>query len=145
MEDNFISAAKAQFLYYKMLGDKTFEQISNDDFFIQQSSDSNSIAVIVKHLWGNMLSRWTDFLITDGEKPWRERDAEFENDFNTSEEVILKWEEGWACLFSALDTLNSSDLSKTVLIRNEQTYGHRSYTSSARTLSLSCGSNCPYR
>ena len=120
MEDNFISAAKAQFLYYKMLGDKTFEQISNDDFFIQQSSDSNSIAVIVKHLWGNMLSRWTDFLITDGEKPWRERDAEFENDFNTSEEVILKWEEGWACLFSALDTLNSSDLSKTVLIRNEQ-------------------------
>lgn len=120
MEDNFLNAAKAQFIYYKMLGDKTFEQLDDASIFVQQSSDSNSIAVIVKHMYGNMLSRWTDFLTSDGEKPWRERDGEFENDLNSRQEVLLQWEKGWNCLFSALDALSSSDLSKIVLIRNEQ-------------------------
>ncbi len=119
MEENFLDTVKKQFAYYKMLGDKTFEQLDEPSFFVQQNPDTNSIATIVKHLWGNMLSRWTDFLNSDGEKPWRERDAEFENDLTTQKEVLLKWEEGWKCLFIALDRLTASDLSKTVYIRNQ--------------------------
>ena len=80
MTNEFLDSAKKQFEYYKMLGEKTFSQLSDEQLFIQLNEESNSVATIVKHLWGNMLSRWTDFLTTDGEKEWRQRDAEFEND-----------------------------------------------------------------
>lgn len=119
MEENFLDSTKKQFAYYKMLGDKTFEQLNEAALFKQLSTDSNSIATIVKHLWGNMLSRWTDFLSSDGEKPWRERDSEFENDLSTKSEVLEKWEEGWKCLFLALDSLKEADLNRIVSIRNQ--------------------------
>ena len=82
-ESTYIDSAIKEFSYYKQLGEKTFAQLSDDQLFYQVNNDSNSIATIVKHLSGNMLSRWTDFLTTDGEKQWRKRDEEFENDCTT--------------------------------------------------------------
>lgn len=108
-----------QFEYYKMLGEKTFSQLTDEMLIRQFNEESNSIAVIVKHLWGNMLSRWTDFLTTDGEKEWRNRDAEFEADISNKDELIKKWNEGWDCLFSALYDLKPEDMNKTIYIRNQ--------------------------
>ena len=119
MESTFIESVKKQFAYYKHLGDKTFEQLQEPDFFWQFNEESNSIAVIVKHLWGNMLSRWTDIFTTDGEKEWRNRDSEFEADLNSATEVLEKWEAGWSCLFNTLNSLSESDLKKIIYIRNE--------------------------
>jgi hypothetical protein len=103
------------------LGEKTFAQLTDEQLFNQINSESNSIATIIKHLRGNMLSRWTDFLTTDGEKEWRKRDDEFENDISTRKELLVKWEEGWSCLFNALNSITDSDLSKVIYIRN---HGH---------------------
>jgi hypothetical protein len=119
MDSNYLDSTIKQFEYYKMLGDKTFEQLTEEQLFWQYNKESNSIAVIVKHLWGNMLSRWTDFLTTDGEKEWRNRDAEFENDINSREELLQKWNEGWTCLFNALNSLKEEDLNKIIYIRNQ--------------------------
>ena len=119
MESTFIESVKKQFAYYKHLGDKTFEQLQEPDFFWQFNDESNSIAVIVKHLWGNMLSRWIDIFTTDGEKEWRNRDSEFEADLNSATEVLEKWEVGWNCLFNTLNSLSESDLNKIIYIRNE--------------------------
>lgn len=105
--------------YYKRLGEKTIEQLSTDEITWRPGLASNSISIIVKHLWGNMLSRWTNFLTEDGEKPWRDRDAEFEGEISTQEELLSKWNEGWKCFLDALEMLNAEDLSKTVYIRNE--------------------------
>ena len=99
---NYLKSVTKQFEYYKMLGEKTFEQIEEEAIFWQYNSESNSIGIIVNHLWGNMMSRWTDFLTKDGEKSWRERDLEFESVIKTKNELIKKWNEGWACLFKAL-------------------------------------------
>lgn len=114
----FLESAIKQFEYYKLLGEKSFEQVSDVQLFWQYNEDSNSIATIVKHLWGNMMSRWTDFLITDGEKEWRKRDEEFENDIQTREEMMKLWDEGWNCLFNAIKPLQEEDLGKMVYIRN---------------------------
>ena len=119
MSEDFISSAKKQFEYYKMLGDKTFAQLPEEALFWQYNPESNSIAIIVKHLWGNMLSRWTDFLTTDGEKEWRQREAEFDNDIQSKAELLAKWEAGWECLFSALNALNESNWNTTIYIRNQ--------------------------
>ncbi len=119
MEENYLSSARKQFEYYKSLGDRTFSQLNDEQLFWQFNEDSNSIAIIVKHLWGNMLSRWTDFLTSDGEKEWRHRDQEFEADINTREELIAKWEEGWTCLFTALDSVNPDNFHQLVYIRNQ--------------------------
>lgn len=119
MNFNYLESALKQFQYYKMLGDKTFTQLANEDLFWQYNEESNSVATIVKHLWGNMLSRWTDFLNSDGEKEWRNRDAEFENDLQTREEMLQKWEEGWNSLFDALNSLKEEDLDKIIYIRNQ--------------------------
>lgn len=116
---DYLNSVKKQFEYYKMLGDKTFEQLSDEQLFWQYNEESNSIATIVKHLWGNMLSRWTDFLTTDGEKDWRNRDAEFENDRVSKQDLLDKWTEGWACLFDALNSLTNNDLDKVIYIRNQ--------------------------
>ncbi|NOR28339.1 MAG: DUF1572 domain-containing protein [Lutibacter sp.] len=115
---NYIDTIKMQFEYYKSLGEKTFNQVSEDKLFWQPNEESNSIAMIVKHLNGNMLSRWTDLLTSDGEKQWRKRDAEFDNDIKTKKELILKWNEGWNCLFETLNQLSDKDLDKVVYIRN---------------------------
>jgi uncharacterized damage-inducible protein DinB len=120
MPSNFLSTAQKQFNYYKLLGEKTFAQLSDEQLFLQLNEESNSIATIVKHLWGNMLSRWIDFLTTDGEKEWRQRDAEFENDIKSRAELLEKWNEGWACLFNAIDALTEDDLTKEIFIRNEK-------------------------
>jgi hypothetical protein len=118
MNEQYLESVKKQFQYYKMLGEKTFDQLNDDQIRWQYNEESNSIATIVKHLWGNMRSRWTDFLTTDGEKEWRERDAEFENDINNKTDILAKWNEGWQCLFDALNSLKEEDLSKIIYIRN---------------------------
>lgn len=119
METTYLSGIIKQFKYYKSLGDKTFQQLSFEELSYQPNEESNSIAVIVKHLVGNMLSRWTNFLTEDGEKPWREREQEFESTYITKEELIAEWEKGWNCLFSAIEPLTDSDLHTIVFIRNE--------------------------
>ncbi|PKF73642.1 DUF1572 domain-containing protein [Chryseobacterium sp. PMSZPI] len=108
-----------RFEYYKSLGDKTFSQLSDDQIFWQYNEESNSIAIIVKHVTGNMLSRWTDFLTTDGEKSWRHRDEEFVNTFKTKEEIIDFWEKGWTCFFNALHQITDENLYATIYIRGE--------------------------
>ncbi|MFN4365583.1 DUF1572 family protein [Chryseobacterium hispalense] len=115
MKDLFIK----RFAYYKMLGDKSFEQLSEEQIFWQFNEESNSVAVIVKHIAGNMLSRWSDFLTEDGEKPWRNRDEEFINTFFNRDEVLEYWEMGWKCLFNALDQINDENLYSVIYIRNE--------------------------
>jgi hypothetical protein len=115
----YLKSAKSEFLRYKSLGEKAMDQLDTDQLFFSGNDESNSIAVIVKHLHGNMLSRWTDFLSTDGEKPWRDRDAEFENTGNDKNEIMRQWEEGWACVFAATDPLTDKQLSTVIYIRNE--------------------------
>lgn len=116
--NDFLSSINKQFDYYKSLGEKTFHQIPEDKLFWQYNEESNSIASIVKHMHGNMMSRWTDFLTSDGEKEWRKRDAEFENDIQNKAELISKWNEGWECLFNAIQPLTEADLNKEIYIRN---------------------------
>ncbi len=119
MATNFITSAIKQFQYYKLLGDRTFEQLNETQLFIKPNEESNSIATIVKHMHGNMLSRWTDFLTTDGEKEWRKRDAEFEHDTVEASSIQALWSEGWNCLFTALNNLTEEDLGKEIFIRNQ--------------------------
>lgn len=116
---DYLESVRKLFRYYKKLGEQAMAQLEPEQLFAAPNADSNSIAVIVKHLWGNMRSRWTDFFTSDGEKPWRQRDAEFENDWTTREEVMGKWEEGWACFLDTLDRIQESDLERIVYIRNE--------------------------
>lgn len=118
METNYLESIRKQFQYYKLLGDKTFEQLSEDELFWSAGSESNSIALIVKHLRGNMLSRWTDFLTSDGEKVWRNREDEFKMDFRDKAHLLATWEEGWKCLFKAVDSVDESNFDTTVYIRN---------------------------
>ncbi|MBS1781295.1 MAG: DUF1572 domain-containing protein [Bacteroidetes bacterium] len=115
----YLQSALRQFKMYKKLGDGAMQQVDDKGLFLQPNEESNSIATIVKHMHGNMLSRWTDFMTTDGEKPWRQRDAEFDNDLQTRESVLQKWEEGWQCLFNALESITDDDLNKIIYIRNE--------------------------
>jgi hypothetical protein len=117
--NEYLSSVIKRFHNYKLLGEKTFDQITDADLFWQYNDESNSIAIIVQHLWGNMLSRWTNFLTEDGEKDWRQRDAEFESIVKSKEEVIRRWNSGWDCLLSTLQSLTEDDLNKTVFIRKE--------------------------
>jgi len=115
----YLESVHKPFLYYKMLGERTITQLDDAALHWQYNEESNSIAIIIKHLWGNMLSRWTDFLTTDGEKTWRKRDNEFEDELPDRAALMARWEEGWACLFHALDSLTLEDMDKIVFIRNE--------------------------
>ncbi len=119
MSSSYLESVRKQFAYYKHLGDQTMAQLSEEELFQMPSPESNSVAVIVKHLWGNMLSRWTNFLTEDGEKTWRQRDEEFENDLKDKAEVLEKWETGWTCLFGAIDPLKNDDLERIIYIRNQ--------------------------
>jgi hypothetical protein len=116
---SYLQDSIALFLHYKKLADGAMAQVSDAQLYVSPDPESNSIAVIVKHLAGNMCSRWSDFLTSDGEKPWRNRDCEFEAPPETREALLTMWEEGWATLFSALAPLTESDLSRTVTIRGE--------------------------
>ncbi|MFK8060167.1 MAG: DUF1572 family protein [Polaribacter sp.] len=119
MNNSYLKSILKQFEYYKSLGDKTFHQLSEDDFFKQVNNESNSIAIMVKHIVGNMFSRWTNFLTEDGEKSWRNRDDEFINNFKTKKEVLDYWEKGWQCLFDAIKPLREKDLESIIYIRNQ--------------------------
>lgn len=119
-EKHYLENTIGVFKNYKTLAEKSFAQLSNDkNFHYTPDSESNSIAVIVKHLSGNMISRWTDFLTTDGEKPYRKRDAEFIDTSETREQLMQLWEKGWKLFLNTLYSLTSDDLMKTVTIRGE--------------------------
>ena len=119
MNNQYLESIIKQCEYYKLLGDQTFAQLPDAALTWQYNGESNSIATIVHHLWGNMRSRWTDFLTTDGEKRWRNRDAEFENDQTTRAEMLQKWEEGWSIFLQTLRTLQPEDLDKIIYIRSQ--------------------------
>jgi hypothetical protein len=117
---HYLEDALSTFRDYKKLGERAFAQASDEDFFRTIDDESNSIAVIIKHIAGNMLSRWTDFLTTDGEKPDRNRDMEFVMlPETTKDEMIAFWEKGWKCTFDAIEPLTPDDLMRTVRIRGE--------------------------
>jgi len=117
---DYIQDSLAIFRQYKKLAEKAIEQVTEEQLNITLDPESNSIAIIVKHISGNMRSRWRDFLTTDGEKPDRHRDTEFESDHHfTRAEVMKMWESGWAQLFSALEPLKVEDLARKVFIRSE--------------------------
>jgi hypothetical protein len=116
---SYLEDSLAVFRVYKSLGERAMAQVSDAHLQTAIDPESNSIALIVKHLAGNMRSRWTDFLSTDGEKPGRNRDTEFENPPATRAAMMELWESGWRCVFSALEPLQESDLGRTVYIRNE--------------------------
>jgi hypothetical protein len=115
----FMAAAINAFEANKRLADRAVEQVPDDKLHIALDPNTNAIALIMKHVAGNLASRWTDFLTTDGEKPWRNRDYEFLDSFGSRVDVLETWERGWTCLFSTLKSLKSEDLQKTVMIRGE--------------------------
>ncbi|UJF30068.1 DUF1572 domain-containing protein [Kaistella sp. 97-N-M2] len=109
-----------RFLFYKDLGDKTFEQLSDDEVLWQYNAESNSIATIVQHIAGNMVSRWTNFLTEDGEKEYRNRDAEFLNDIQSKAEMIAVWENGWKVLLEAINLITDENINTPIFIRGEK-------------------------
>ncbi len=116
---NYLESADRQFRYYKNLADSCIAQLDEQDLFFQYNTESNSIAILMQHIAGNMLSRFTDFLTSDGEKAWRNRDEEFASQFSERDALLAYWEKGWNCLFETLGMLSEADLSKIVYIRNE--------------------------
>ena len=116
---SYLEDALAVFVYYKTLAERAMAQVNDDQLFTVLDADSNSIAIIVKHMTGNMRSRWTDFLTTDGEKPDRNRDGEFVDPPTTRAALMAEWEDGWARVFAALKPLTEADLARTVTIRGE--------------------------
>jgi hypothetical protein len=116
---SYIEDSLSLFRYYKKLGEGAIEQVSDEQLFASLDREMNSIAIIVKHIAGNMRSRWTDFLTSDGEKADRNRDTEFEHPPSTRGEVLKLWSEGWDRVFSALEPLSDSDCQRTVSIRGE--------------------------
>lgn len=116
---NYLDNTRKLFAYYRSLGEKAMKQVRDEQLFYQPNEASNSIAIIVQHLAGNMLSRFTHFLTEDGEKAWRNRDSEFETVITTADELWQRWNEGWACFEAAVNGLQESDLDKIVYIRNE--------------------------
>lgn len=118
-DQNFLESSKKLFRYYKGLAEKAIDQLTDEQVSLKPNDASNSIALIVHHLTGNMLSRFTDFLTTDGEKPWRNRDSEFDEAYPDKKSMLEAWEKGWSCLFAAIEPLKPEDLSKIIYIRNE--------------------------
>ena len=116
----FLDSYLKRIIYYKELGDKTFEELNETDFHFQPDEESNSIAIIIQHVAGNMKSRFTNFLTEDGEKEWRMRDAEFEEMHLTKVQLLQLWNKGWDCFLDTVKSLNENDLLKTITIRSEQ-------------------------
>jgi hypothetical protein len=118
---HYLEDSIASLCAYKKMADKALDQLKDDEFFITIDKEANSIAVIMKHMAGNMFSRWTDFLTTDGEKPNRKRDMEFVIEPETGKEAVLAyWNSGWQRVLDTLESLRPEDLGKTVLIRGEE-------------------------
>ncbi len=118
---NYHEDAISSFKSYKKLADKAIAQLKDEEFFVTLDEEANSVAVIMKHMAGNMFSRWTNFLTTDGEKPDRNRDMEFVIEGNTTKDDVLNyWERGWTCVFAAIEPLTPEDFEKTVMIRDEE-------------------------
>jgi hypothetical protein len=117
---HYLDEARRQFRGYKRMGEGAMAQLRDEDFFVTLDAESNSVAILVKHLAGNMRSRFTDFLSSDGEKPDRFRDREFELTAATTRSDVMRWwDEGWACVFAAIEALKPEDVMRTVTIRNE--------------------------
>ena len=114
-----LAAALDEFQKIKKLADKAIEQLPDDQLHVKIDAEANSVAVIMRHMAGNMRSRWVDFLVSDGEKPNRQRDQEFEDPAQTRAELSAEWEHGWQCLFGALTPLTDADLQRVVVIRGE--------------------------
>ncbi|PSK92611.1 DUF1572 family protein [Taibaiella chishuiensis] len=119
VSENFSAISAKMFHYYKSLGDKSLARLDDKEIHLRISGASNNVATIVKHMSGNMLSRFTDFLTSDGEKPWRKRDEEFDDTYSSKAEMMAAWEQGWACLFGALAAIPEAGLTDIVYIRNE--------------------------
>lgn len=117
--DTYLNSAITRVKSYKELADKSLSQLTENEFYFKPNETSNSIAVIIQHMAGNMLSRWTNFLTEDGEKAWRNRDREFEDRQQSITALLAFWEEGWDCFLSALGQLSEDDLLKTIHIRTE--------------------------
>jgi hypothetical protein len=115
----FLSAVANAFEANKKMADRAVAQVPDDKLHVPLDANTNSVAVIMKHVAGNLISRWTDFLSTDGEKPWRNRDEEFVDSFRSRVELLSYWEKGWACLLTAIRGLTPKDLEKTVTIRGD--------------------------
>lgn len=115
----YLKTVSKRFSEAKITAEKAIEQLSERELFWSQHEESNSVAVIVKHMSGNMVSRWTDFFTTDGEKPYRNRDDEFVGDIQTKEQMMKLWELGWDTFFTALKNIDEDQLLKTITIRNE--------------------------
>lgn len=120
MIKNYLDNVVKQFEYYKSIGDKALDQLSEKELFWRYNKESNSIAIIIKHLHGNMLSRWTNFLNSDGEKNNRDRDDEFEVTIKSKKDIVQDWNQGWQTLFDALAVLNENNFKQTVHIRNQK-------------------------
>jgi hypothetical protein len=133
--DVFVAAIINAFEANKRLADRAVEQVPDDKLHVALDANTNSIAVIMKHVAGNLTSRWTDFLATDGEKPGRDRDGEFVDTFRTRAELLDCWERGWACLLTTLKALGPEDCGKTVMIRGEP---HSVPLALARSLGHTC-------
>jgi hypothetical protein len=117
---HYLEDALKTFRDYKELAERAFAQLDDEDFFRTIDEESNSVAIIIKHLAGNMISRWTDFLTSDGEKPERNRDMEFVMlPETTKDEMLAYWERGWKCTFGAIEPLTADDLLRTVTIRGQ--------------------------
>jgi hypothetical protein len=117
---SFTADVIARLKYYKALGDKTFNQLTDEELQWKASPESNSIAIIVQHMYGNMMSRFTNFLTEDGEKPWRKRDAEFEAMEVTKQDLVDFWETGWSMVFNTISNLTDEQLNQQVTIRGEK-------------------------
>jgi len=137
--ENFLDISVKLFKYYKSLADRSIAMLDETGMHLRPEAGSNNVAVLVKHMSGNMRSRFTDFLTADGEKTWRNRDSEFEDAYTSKDELLQEWEKGWACLFDALNSLRPADLTSIVYIRNE---GHTVLEAVTRQLahySYHCG------
>ncbi|MDK1020135.1 MAG: DUF1572 family protein [Candidatus Hydrogenedentes bacterium] len=119
--ETYLESARARYRAMKQLGEQAIQQMGEEDLHWSMNDECNSVAILIQHLRGNMLSRWTDALTADGEKPGRNRDGEFVSEGRTTREALLaKWEEGWGCLLDALDSFSSQDLLKPVTIRGQE-------------------------
>jgi Protein of unknown function (DUF1572) len=140
-QGHFLQSSLKIFRDYKALGEKAIAQLSDEEVLHKPNAESNSIALIVHHLSGNMISRFTDFLTSDGEKPWRNRDREFEEAYPDKAAMMAAWDRGWACVFAALEPLKESDLTTIVYIRKRRADGVGGHPAAVGALCFACGAN----
>ncbi len=116
--EHYQTNARKQFEFYKLLAERSFDQVDDREFFWQYNEESNSLAIIAKHMAGNMISRWTDFLTSDGEKSWRNRDGEFIIESESRADIMIFWKKGWTCLFDAISEISEDNFHEQLMVRN---------------------------